>query len=135
MKKIQFLVFIVLVGATSAMAQSRPESLPFDVKLGGQAPVPAGNVAKVPAPVSSDALLEATVPDTDTLFINFFISDANGIVKTENASAKGIIMVTGGNKTKINQTMSRAALQPGTYLANIMAQSTGQTARIVFTVK
>lgn len=128
------LVFFLCLFSSVVLAQ-QPESLPFDVKLGGQVPVPAGSVAKVPAPVSNDALLEAVVPDNDTVFINFFISDANGNVTTENSSAKEIIMITGGNKTKINQTMSGNALPPGTYLGNIMAQSVGKTSRIVFRVK
>ena len=135
MKFVQLTVLILFVGMASANAQSRPESLPFDVKLGGQSPVPAGSVAKLSAPVSNDALLEVKVPATDTLFINFFSSDANGVITTANSSVKEIIMVTGGNKTKINQTMSKNILQPGVYLANIMAQSSGETARIVFTVK
>ncbi|MBI2339045.1 MAG: hypothetical protein HYU99_01585 [Deltaproteobacteria bacterium] len=134
MRYIPFLILVLFAAPVLALTPMRPESLPFDVKLAGQAPAPAGSVAKVSAPVPSDALLELGVSETEQVIVNFFVSDDNGIIKTENSSAKEIIMSTGA-KTKINQTMSKNSLPPGTYLANIFAQSTGQTARIVFTVK
>lgn len=129
-----FYGFLVLLFAlmTQVWAESSV-SLPFGVKLGGQQAIPAGPVAKIANPVASDADVELAVEVKDTVFVNIFISDANGNVETANSQAAEIIMVNGANKFKINQTMSKNSLKAGTYLANIMANN--ETSRIVFMVK
>ncbi len=129
-----FILSFLLFGFSATLgAGERPLSLPFDVKLAGQVPIPAGDVAKLTNPITNDAELEVMVSSTETIFVNFFIADANGHVDNKNSQATEIMLINGSNKAKINQTMSKNGLKVGTYLANIMAQN--QTARIVFTIK
>lgn len=125
------LVFALLISA--AVWAETSVGLPFGVKLGGQEAIPSGVVGKIAEPVANDADLELAVETKDTVFVNFFVSDANGNVTNANSSAVEIIMVNAANKFKINQTMSKNSLKAGIYLANIMANN--QTSRIVFTVK
>jgi hypothetical protein len=134
MKKIATLVFVILGILTAGWlhAQAKPAGYPFDVKIGGQAAVLIKDwFARIPNPVSADAVIEAVgLTVTDTMFINIYKSDSEANAEQTNAA---IIMVNGTNKAKMNQTVSKQPLVAGTYLANIQVGS--ETSRVVFTVK
>jgi hypothetical protein len=86
--------------------------------------------AKAGAAVSSAAAVK--VPGAkDQMIINIYSSDAKGNV--DNASQPKVILVSGTDTFKLNQTIDNVPLKPGTYLMNVMAN--GSTGRVVFTVK
>lgn len=124
--------FVILLAFSSAAFAGRPVFYPFDVKVAGQLATPTGNsVAVVANPVSADSEVEVVASVTDTMFVNAFASDATG--KVANTTSPEVIMVSGTNKFKLNQTMSKKSLAPGTYMMNIMANN--ETSRVLFTVK
>ncbi|MBN1864171.1 MAG: hypothetical protein JW808_04660 [Victivallales bacterium] len=102
--------------------------LPFKVKVGGQESKPGEIFARVANPVANDALLEVEA-DEAMIIVNVFSSDAEG----NTSGVAKIIMIQGKKSTKLDQTMDKSKLEPGTYLMNIVAG--GATARVLFTVK
>lgn len=113
-------------------ADERPVFYPFDVTLGGsKAEMKEGNelFAEVPKPVAADAVLalEKVVP---MLIVNAFPCKEDGTV--EEAQAAGIYFANSVKEVKLDATMDKKKLPPGTYLANIVAE--GKTSRIVFTI-
>lgn len=113
-------------------ADERPVVYPFDVTLGGtKAEMKVGNelFAEVSKPVAADAVLalEKVVP---MLIVNAFSCKEDGTV--EDAQAVGIYFSNNVKEVKLDATMDKKKLPPGTYLANIVAE--GKTSRIVFTI-
>jgi hypothetical protein len=122
------LVFFVL----PLSAEERPLVYPFDVTLGGtKAEMKEGNelFAEVSKPVAADAVLalDKVVP---MLIVNAFPCKDDGTV--EDAQAVGIYFANNVKEVKLDATMDKKKLPPGTYLANIVAE--GKTSRIVFTI-
>ena len=122
--------FLLLV--MPLLAEERPVVYPFDVTLGGtKAVMKEGNelFAEVPKPVAADAVLalEKVVP---MLIVNAFPCKEDGTV--EEAQAAGIYFANNVKEVKLDATMDKKKLPPGTYLANIVAE--GKTSRIVFTI-
>ena len=118
--------------AAPLIAEDRPTFYPFDITLGGtKAEMKAGNdlFAEVPKAVADDAVLalEKQVP---MLIVNAFPCKEDGTV--EEAQAVGIIFANNVKEVKLDATMDKKKLKPGTYLANVVAD--GKTSRIVFTV-
>ena len=114
------------------IAEDRPTFYPFDITLGGtKAEMKAGNelFAEVPKAVADDAVLalEKQVP---MLIVNAFPCKEDGTV--EEAQATAIIFANNVKEVKLDATMDKKKLKPGTYLANVVAD--GKTSRIVFTV-
>ena len=118
--------------AAPLVAQDRSTFYPFDITLGGtKAEMKAGNelFAEVSKPVTDDAVLalEKQVP---MLIVNAFPCKEDGTV--EDTQAAAIIFANNVKEVKLDATMDKKKLKPGTYLANIVAEN--QTSRIVFTV-
>ncbi len=125
-----FAALACLIAALSA--EERPALYPFDVTLGGtKAEMKAGNeiFAEVSKPVAPDAVLslEKEVP---MLIVNAFPCKEDGSV--EETQAVAIIFAQNVKEVKLDATMDKKKLAPGTYLANVVAD--GKTSRIVFVV-
>ena len=85
--------------------------------------------AQIGKPVKADALLEleAEVP---MLIINAFPCKEDGTVLETQTAA--VIFANNTKQVKLSDTMDKKKLEPGTYLANVVAD--GKTSRIVFEV-
>ncbi|QJE97198.1 hypothetical protein [Luteolibacter luteus] len=128
MKK--FLPLIALVATLNA--GERPALYPFDVTLGGtKAEMKAGNelFAEVSKPVAADAVLsiEKQVP---MLIINAFPCGDDGSIEEDQPAA--VIFAQNVKEVKLDATMDKNKLKPGSYLANVVADD--KTSRIVFVV-
>lgn len=113
-------------------AGERPSLYPFDVTLGGtKAEMKAGNemFAEVSKPVAPDAVL-ALEKEVPMLIVNAFPCKEDGSV--EEAQAAAVIFAQNVKEVKLDATMDKRKLSPGTYLANVVAD--GKTSRIVFAV-
>lgn len=113
-------------------AEERPLVLPFDLSLGGvKAVMEEGNIlfATIGEPVEADAelKLQKKVP---MLIINAFPCDEDGTVHEGQPAA--VIFIKDTDKVKLDATIDGKVLKPGTYLANVVAES--KTSRIVFTI-
>ena len=110
----------------------RPLFYPFDVVVGGQAAVMNdGNdlFAVVEKPVKPDDAVE--LAEASPLFIiNAFSCKEDGTV--EEAQPAGIIFAQNAKLVKLDATMDKKPLKPGTYLMNVVAHN--KTSRVVFTV-
>ena len=118
--------------AAPLIAADRSTFYPFDITLGGtKAEMKPGNelFAEVSQPVAADAVLalEKQVP---MLIVNAFPCKEDGTV--EEAHAVAVIFANNVKEVKLDATMDKKKLPPGTYLANVVAE--GKTSRIVFTV-
>ena len=116
----------------SAHADERPSIYPFDVTLGGvKAEVKPGNLlfAEVPKPVADNAAL-ALDHEVPMLIVNAFPCKEDGSV--EETQAVAILYAQKVKEVKLDATVDKKKLSPGTYLANVVAD--GKTSRIVFTV-
>ncbi|MCH7224994.1 hypothetical protein [Haloferula sp. A504] len=128
MKK--FLLCLALI--LPLAAEDRPLFLPFDLTLGGEkAVMENGNelFAQIDKPVKADAVLEleAQVP---LLIVNAFPCKEDGTVLETQTAA--VIVANNTKQVKLSDTMDKKKLEPGTYLANVVAG--GKTSRIVFEV-
>lgn len=106
---------------------------PFDVKLGGQKAVMGdwGDLfAVVKEPVKPDAIL-AIEKEVPMLIINAFPCKEDGTILMAGAPA-AVIFANKTSEVKLDATMDKKKLQPGTYLMNVVAD--GKTSRVVFTV-
>jgi hypothetical protein len=87
-------------------------------------------LSKLNTPVSPDALVQ--VPGKqESIIVNVFPSDVMGVVKS--GLKPEIILASGTDHFKLDQTMSKKKLAPGTYLMNIVFA--GKTERVLFSVK
>ena len=124
---ISFLVLLLPLSAAE-----RPTFYPFDVTLGGtKAEMKEGNdlFAEVARPVAADAVL-ALGKVVPMLIVNAFACKEDGTV--EDAQAVGIYFANNMKEVKLDATMDKKKLPPGTYLANVVAE--GKTSRMVFTI-
>ena len=113
-------------------AEDRPLFLPFDITLGGQkAVMQDGNelFAQIDKPVKADAVLELD-EEVPMIIINAFpCKDDGTVLETQTAA---IILGNNTKQVKLSDTMDKKKLEPGTYLANVVAN--GKTSRIVFEI-
>ena len=106
--------------------------LPFSVKIAGQEAKATSEIfATIEKPVAADAEVEVEGAPA-MLILNVFKSNAKGDVDT--SAAPAIIMVQNSGKVKLDATMDKSKLAPGTYLANIVQAEKG-TSRVLFTVQ
>ena len=131
MGRMKSLVLAALL-VTPLHAEERPIVYPFDVSLGGHtAVVKDGNMlfAEVPEPVAADAVL-ALGKEVPMLIINAFPCKEDGTV--EEGQPAAIIFANKVREVKLDATLDKKKLEPGNYLANVVAD--GKTSRIVFNV-
>ena len=105
---------------------------PFEVTWGGQkAVMQEGNMlfAVVAKPVKPDALL-ALEEKSAMLIVNAFPCKEDGTVLETQTAA--VIFTKDAKEVKMNATIDKKPLKPGTYLMNIVAHN--KTSRVVFTV-
>lgn len=87
-------------------------------------------LSKLNTPVAANALVQ--VPGKqESITVNIFPADVSGIVRS--GVKPEIILVSGTDHFKLDQTMSKKDLTTGTYLMNIVYS--GKTERVVFSVK
>jgi len=87
-------------------------------------------LSKLNTPVAPDALVQ--IPGKqENITVNIFPSDVMGVVKS--GLKPEIILVSGTDHFKLDQTMSKNDLVTGTYLMNIVYG--GKTERVLFSVK
>ena len=87
-------------------------------------------LSKLNTPVTPDALVQ--VPGKqESITVNIFPSSLSGIVKS--GIKPEVILVSGTDHFKLDQTMSKKDLTKGTYLMNIVYG--GKTERVLFSVK
>ena len=129
MKKLLALLFCT---AAPLVAAERPDLYPFDVTIGGtKAVMKEGNeiFAEVDKPVAPDAVL-ALEKEVPMLIINAFPCKEDGTVEENQPAA--VIFAQNVKEVKLDATMDKKKLAPGTYLANVVAEN--KTSRIVFAV-
>lgn len=128
------LIFALTLFSTAVMqAEDRPAFLPFDLSIGGhKAVIAEGNelFSQIDTPVAADAVL-ATEEPSALLIVNAFACEKDGTVKND-AQPAAVIFAQNTKETKLDATMDKKPLPPGTYLANVVAH--GQTSRVVFVV-
>ena len=116
----------------SAIAQH--PILPFAVTIGGQKAEAKGKdaiFAVLEKEIAADAAVELKLDKPTTIFINVFPCDENGTAVPGAKTA--VIMAQNATKTKLDATLDKSTLKPGTYVSNIIAA--GKTARVLFKVK
>lgn len=117
----------------SAQEDEKPLFYPFTVTLGGQkAAVKEKNdlFAVVPDPVKPDAVLVLDAI-SDNLIVNAFRCNEDGSVFLDKQPA-AIIFAQKSQEVKLNATMDKKPLPPGTYLMNVVAHNA--TSRVLFQV-
>lgn len=119
------LVFSAVVGCSKPLAPVKDiqiSGMPLDTKT--------MVLSKLNTPVAPDALVQ--VPGKqETITVNVFPADPQGIVKS--GIKPEIILVSGTDHFKLDQTMSKKELSKGMYLMNIVYG--GKTERVLFSVK
>lgn len=130
-----FLPLLVLAGLAVLPLRAddgRPLILPFDLTLGGvKAQVEEGNqlFASIGEPVKPDAVLKLEKP-VPMLIVNAFPCHDDGTV--DQAAPAAVIFAQNTDQVKLDATIDGKKLAPGSYLANVVAES--KTSRIVFTI-
>jgi hypothetical protein len=111
----------------------RPLLYPFEVTLGGQKAEIGewGDLfAVVKVPVKADAVLSLE-KEAPMLIVNAFPCKEDGTILMDGAPA-AVIFANQTKEVKLDATMDKKKLAPGTYLMNVVAN--GKTSRVVFTV-
>jgi len=118
-------VFGIALGCSKSLEPVKEiqiSGMPLDIKT----PI----FSKLNTPVAADALVQ--VPGKqDTITVNIFPADPKGIVSS--GVKPEVILVSGTDHFKLDQTMSKNDLVKGTYLMNIVYS--GKTERVLFSVK
>ena len=131
---IQILGLLVVMTGMAVAEGERPVVYPFDVTVGGQkAEMQEGNMifAVVKKPVKADAVI-LIEKESPLFIINAFACKEDGTVM-EAGQQPAIFFNQNSKETKLNATMDKKPLKPGTYLMNVVAH--GTTSRVVFTVE
>jgi hypothetical protein len=127
------LLSVLLLGAGVAMAEEeRPIVYPFDVTVGGQkAVVQKDNMlfVVIEKPVKPDAVV-ALEKESALFVINAFPCKLDGTILENQVAA--VIFKNKAREMKLNETIDKKVLKPGTYLMNVVAHNA--TSRVVFTV-
>ena len=130
MKRRLFLA--LLLSMVSVFSAEPPPLYPFDVTLGGQKAAVKNHediFAVVAEPVKGDATL-SIAEKSPMLIVNAFPCKEDGTVMMDRPAA--VIFAQDTNEVKLDQTMDKQKLGPGTYLMNVVAHQ--KTSRVVFTV-
>jgi hypothetical protein len=133
-----FLLTAAILASGSVNAQeAEAPYYPFQVTVAGQeATVPDADTAVaavIAQPVAPDSKLRVDVEEVQTLLINV-LPTQDGRTPVEGAQPE-VIMARGENSVALDQTMSKKPLDPGKYLANVVATPPGKTSRVVFEVR
>ena len=127
------LLSVLLLGAGIARAEEkRPIVYPFDVTVGGQkAVVQKDNMlfVVIEKPVKPDAVV-ALEKESALFVINAFPCKLDGTILENQVAA--VIFKNKAREMKLNETIDKKVLKPGTYLMNVVAHNA--TSRVVFTV-
>ena len=127
---------LVLFASLVAWAASAAEVLPFGVSMGGQTAVVQSSSPESPkyavlsAPVTADAKIVIN-DDSQMVIINVFPCDDIG--NPVDGVQPAVLLLQGRTVGKLNETMDKKPLPPGTYIANIVSNS--RTARVLFEIK
>ena len=125
---------LLLAPLLHAEEDKRPVLYPFDVTIGGQkAVMQDGNIlfAVIEKPVKANALLEIE-KEAPMLIINAFAVNEKGEVMLP-GQQPAAIFAQKAKSVKLDATMTKQALKPGRYLANVVAH--GGTSRVVFVIE
>lgn len=128
-KLIQLAVVVLCIGfgfgcskSLDPVKETQISGMPLDTKT--------VVLSKLNTPVAPDALVQ--VPGKqESITVNIFPSSLNGIVKS--GIKPEVILVSGTDHFKLDQTMSKKDLTKGTYLMNIVYG--GKTERVLFSIK
>ena len=125
----------MLMGLVAVLGEEaeRPLLYPFEVTLGGQKAEIGewGDLfAVVKEPVKADAVLSLE-KEAPMLIVNAFPCKEDGTILMDGAPA-AVIFANQTKEVKLDATMDKKELAPGTYLMNVVAN--GKTSRVVFTV-
>jgi hypothetical protein len=127
------LLSVLLLGAGVVRAEEeRPIVYPFDVTVGGQkAVVQKDNMlfVVIEKPVKPDAVV-ALEKESALFVINAFPCKLDGTILENQVAA--VIFKNKAREMKLNETIDKKVLKPGTYLMNVVAHNA--TSRVVFTV-
>lgn len=130
----QAVVMVMCLAGAAVADDERPIFYPFDVTVGGQkAEMQEGNMlfAVVKDPVKADAVV-AIEQESPLFIINAFACKEDGSVM-EPGAQPAVMFNQNAKETKLNATMDKKPLKPGTYLMNIVAHN--KTSRVVFTIE
>lgn len=129
---VRVLLTVTLTLAGSLAYASDNPIFAFAVKIGGQDAKPTNEIfATIDKPVAADAEIEVEGSPA-MLILNVVKSDKQGNVDA--GAAPVVIMAQNSNKVKLDATMDKSKLAPGTYIANIVQAEKG-TSRVLFTVQ
>ncbi|MEM7396771.1 MAG: hypothetical protein AAF492_30960, partial [Verrucomicrobiota bacterium] len=113
---------VLLVGWMAQAAQAVENTfLPFGVTIGKQAAVAKSKQAlfgTIENPVAADAALKVDL-ETKSVIVNIFPCDEKGAPKP--GAQPAIILVQGSNAGSLDKTFDKKKLDPGTYIANVVA--------------
>lgn len=126
-------VFLAIIASVLPVFSAEPPPLyPFEVTLGGQKAAVKNHddiFAVVAEPVQGNAAL-TIAEKSPMLIVNAFPCKEDGTVMMDRPAA--VIFAQDVNEVKLDQTMDKQKLAPGTYLMNVVAHQ--KTSRVVFTV-
>ena len=128
-----FLWMLMGLAAVLGEEAERPLLYPFEVTLGGQKAEIGewGDLfAVVKEPVKADAVLSLE-KEAPMLIVNAFPCKEDGTILMDGAPA-AVIFANQTKEVKLDATMDKKKLAPGTYLMNVVAN--GKTSRVVFIV-
>jgi len=106
------------------------DSLPFSVRVGGQAAKDGTPFAKIEKPVAADA--ELSIESKDGMII-VNVNAVNAKNEPVPDSTPAVILLQGKNKTNLDKTMDGKKLAPGNYVMSVVSE--GKTASILLTIK
>jgi len=132
MNKLITLTLTAIFSLAATLLVAAPDPIyPFKVKLGGQTAVKKSSdaiFATVKSPISADASIE--VEAQGQVIVNAFQCDKNGNAIQGKTPA---ILMFQAPKSTLAQTLDGNKLQPGKYLANVVAG--GTTSRVIFDIE
>jgi len=130
-KYMQWAVAVIVLCIGVSFGCSKPLAPVNEIQISGMPLDTKSTVlSKLNTPVAPDALVQ--VPGKqESITVNIFPSNARGAVKT--GAKPEVILVSGTDHFKLDQTMSKKKLIKDTYLMNIVYG--GKTERVLFSVK
>jgi hypothetical protein len=125
----RFLLFFIIAAPLSCTLFAS-DSLPFPVRVGGQAAKDGTPFAKIENPVVADAEL-AVESKSDMIIVN--VNRVTAKNEPVPGSTPAVILLQGKTKTNIDKTMDGKKLPAGNYIMSVVSE--GKTASILFTIK
>lgn len=129
---IRFWILMAVLGSSVSAEEKPPLFYPFKVTIGEQEAVmknPGDLFAVIEKPVKADDLLKID-KKAEILIANACPCKEDGTI----LDGKDVIAIFAQNSDvlKLEATLKKEALKPGTYLMNVVAH--GTTSRVVFTI-